>query len=442
MAKKGDKHTSPDGKTWVATEGGNWREYVNGKPTNNVSRGSTPPGGAAGPSVPGAVDAGASQKPTIQNNAPANLSPAGSQWLNLAWQNLQQQVASGQLSQEQALAQGQKNNAIIAGESPALQQERLNLQGLVNSGQMNYSDLENQMYNSKLAQNQTAPQTGTNITHDSPSSVVSNEMFDVAKAGATAGNVLSNPNQQNPFGSRQVTIDPVTGQPTITDTLSQANQGVLSGIQGSAQGASTNLQNLLGQGGAFNQFLNAAGPQSGYSDPALEQAVYGRLTSGFGDEKERGRQQAEQNLANRGIPVGSEAYSRTMKDFESGWNDRYDAARANATIQGTGTALQRQQNNIGSLQSLIGGMGTLSGIGQGGFYSPNFQGFNATPYQQFDVQSMFNSLLSGQISREQIASQEKQTQMQINAAKPMGGGGAAHQEEPTVNALGGRPPGS
>jgi len=444
MAKAGEKYTSPDGKTWVATEGGNWREYVNGKATGNVSKGSTPPGGAAAPgATPAATDAGASQQTTVNNTPPSNLSPQGSQWLNLAWQNLQQQVAQGLLTPAQAQAQGEQNNKLIASESPAMQAKRLDMQGQVQAGLMNYSDLENQMYQNKQNESQTAPTTGTNLTADSTTSQVANEISDQAKGSTMAGNLLTNPNQVGPFGSSTTTIDPVTGQPTVTQNLSQANQNVLGGIQGMSQGATGVGQGLINN--QYGQFVQGAGPQSGYADPELEKAIYGRLTQGFAEDDKVEREDFEQRLANRGIGVGSgDAYNNAMRQYQTAKDTKYENARNNATIQGTQTAVQRQANNVGALGALTGGVGTLGQVGQAGFYQPNFQAFNSVAYNQPDVQGLYGTQVGTALTREQIQAEKDMQAKQLAAQKSLmaGAGGGGHEESSSPPPFNVRPPGS
>lgn len=448
MAKAGDKIVDAQGQEWRYTQGGNWRLYKNGKATDTLSK--TQPGAGPEAAKPGATDAGASQPTTINNVAPSNLSPEGAQWLNIGWQNLQKQVADGLITQEQALAQGQNNNALIASETPAQQKQRLELQGKVQQGLINYSDLENQMYQTKQAANTTAPETNQSVTPESTSADVVNQTFDIAKGGQIAGNTLTNPNQVNPFGSSTVTIDPNTGQPTVTQSLSQPNQQVLSGIQGSSNAATGAVQGLIAD--QYDRFISGAGPQSGYSDPELEKAIYARLTQGFDQQDRREQEDFEQRLANRGIGVGSgEGYTNAMRDFQTAKNERYENARNNATIQGTQTALQRQGNNVGALGAITGGIGTLGQVGQAGFYQPNFQAFNAVQYNQPDLQGLYNTQFAGQLTREQIASQEEQQRIAAGATLGAAGiaaeaskhnAGLAADSKPQQGAFATRPPGS
>lgn len=395
MPQKGEKFVDAQGREWRGTEGGNWRLYQNGKPTSTVSKGSAPPGGGAA-AAPGALPA--DQRQTIENNTPAKLSPEGAQWLNLASQSLQQQVAQGLIPQATADQQMRANQAEVSSLSPELQKRKLDLQGQVMQGLINQSQADNQMFSLKTQENSTSPVTNTNLSPDSTTSDVINNTFDVSKAATGAGNTLTNPNQYNPFGSSVVTIDPVTGQPTVTQSFTGANQRALEGIQGTGISASQVAQGLLGD--KFDQFVQGAGPQSGYSDPALEQAVYSRLTRGYDQDYEQQLEAKKQELANRGIGVGNQAYSNEMNRFDRMWDEKRLQARESATLQGTNAALQRQQNNVGALGTLSGGLGTLGGLGQSGFYQPNFQGFNSVQYQQPDVQGLYGTQYAGQLTRE------------------------------------------
>lgn len=442
MAKQGDKYTSPDGKQWVFTSGGNWREYVNGKPTNNVSKGSTPPGGGA------AAGAGAGGQQVVENNTPPAQSPESLEYMKQANADIQKQIANG-LNPALGNAELERQQKFISGLSPALQKEALELHGQVQAGGINQSQLENQIYAQRTRENQTQPQTQTNLDANSTTSQVTNEIFDTAKGATGAGNLLTNPNQNNPFGSSNVSLDPVTGQPVINQTLSGENQGVLSGIQGTSVKASDVAQGLLG--GQYQNFVNAAGPQSGYSDPALEQATYDRLTRGSEQEKKLAYEQKQQELANRGIGVGNAAYSTEMDRFARQWDEKDRQARDSAVQQGTAAALQRQQNNVGALGALTGGVSSLGQTAQGGFYQPNFQAFQAAQYQQPDVQGLYNTQYAGKLTQDQIAAEIKKQQIASGATVEAAGIAAdasksnaalAASSRPQTSGFTTKPPGS
>lgn len=441
MAKQGDKYTSPDGKTWVFTSGGNWREYVNGKPTSNVSKGSTPPGGAAG-----AAPGGTPQ--TIEKQTPPKLAPSGTAYLADAKNKLQQQVAQGQINQAQADQEYARRQQQISAASPAIQDSMWNLQQQVAQGQINQSQADNEVYRQSSLENQTQPSTNINLGADSSTSQVQNQIADSAKGYTMAGNTLTNPNQVNPFGSSNVTVDPITGQPTVTQTLSQGNQNVLNGLQGTGTQASGVAQGILG--GQYQNFVNNAGPQSGPSQE-LQNAIYGQLTQGYGDQKRQEYEDKRQELANRGIPVGSSAYSNEMNRLDLNWQQKEGNARNQAVTGAYQQSLGQQQANTGSLSALNSGLQGLGALGQSGFYQPNFQGFNSVSYQQPDVQGLYNTQYAGQLTREQLQNEIKKQQIAANATLGAAGIAAeaskanaqtAADSRPQTSGFSTRPPGS
>lgn len=428
MPKVGESYTSPDGKTWKFTEGGNWREYVNGKKTDNISKGSTPPGGAPGgaastvpvgaatppaPVTP-AITAAAATPVNNQNtqNAPTELSPQATEYLTGVKNDLQAQVAQGAIAQATADTEYTRRQNEAAAMSPGQQQAALKSYQDMKAGKIDLGQFDKQLYQNQIAADVTNPQPAPNTKLDTTSDVIKT-VSDTANNTTQAGNILTNPNQNNAFGSSTVTVDPITGQPIVNQTLSDANQKSLEGIQSTGVQASDVAKGLIGN--QYGQFVQGAGPQSGYSDPALEKAVYDRLTRDYADRFGREEEQLSQTLANRGIPVGSKAYENAMGDFRKNRDAQYETAQNNAVQQGTATALTRQQNNIGGLGALTGGIGTLSGVGQGGFYNPNFQGFSSVAYNQPDVQGLYNTQYAGQLTREQIAAQIEQQKIAANA---------------------------
>lgn len=210
-----------------------------------------------------------------------------------------------------------------------------------------------------------------------------NTGWQVANQSQRYGNQFTNPNQFNPFGSQQVTFGP-DGSPIVTQGLSQGNQNVVSGVQGSAQDALSALRGLLGPG-AFGS-LSAGGegaPQSNY-----EASVFKQLTRGLDEERKRATEDEMSALYSRGVGANSEGFSRAMSDLNKRFDERTDMARAGAVTQGH--------------NQLLGSMGALSQIGQGGFYNPSFQPFQSTPYAQPDVQSIFGAITSRDIANAQL----------------------------------------
>jgi hypothetical protein len=434
--KPGTKVTFADGSTGYVTEGGKYRidsGPSKGKLWSGAVPGAAPAAGAA-PAPGGTV--------AVENTTPSNMSPAGTAFLSKTKGDLQAQVAGGAINQLQADQEYSRREQQVSSASPEIQDAMWNLQQQVMSGAINQAQADNEVYRQTGLQNQTQPNTNVNIDGKSPSGAVINQIADVAKGSAMAGNVLSNPNQKNDFGSQTVSVDPITGQPLVQQQLSDANKQSLQGIQGTGVQASQVAQGLLGN--QYGQFVQGAGPQSGYSDPALEKSIYDRLTRDYGDRFGREEEQLSQTLANRGIPVGSEAYTNAMKDFRTNRDTQYETAANNATMQGSQTALARQQNNVGALGAMNTGVGTLAGVGQAGLYQPNFQGFNAVNYNQPDVQSLYGTQFAGDLTREGYDTQLEQQRIQIGAMKGLGGGGGGGggSPAPAPSAFTTKPPGS
>lgn len=240
---------------------------------------------------------------------------------------------------------------------------------------------------------------------------VINAGFNVGRLGTTAGNILTNPNQVSQFGSQFTTVDPLTGQPKVEQVLSEPNQQVVGGIQGNAVSANQALGGILG-GGVFGSLTNggAGVPQSNY-----ENAIYNQLTRGQDEQKAREKEQLDQTLANRGIPVGSKAYSTAMADLDTRYDKIFSGARNQAVTGANSQALSASQ--------------VLSGLGGQGFMQPNFQGFQSVGYQQPNAEQVFGQVQSNALSNRQITSQEEMLQKQLDQQwklanlKPSGGGG-------------------
>lgn len=66
----------------------------------------------------------------------------------------------------------------------------------------------------------------------------------------------------------------------------------------------------------------------------IEDQVYNQQTKRLDERFGREREQMAQQLANQGIPMGSEAYNNAMKDFDMRRNDAYESARGQAMQMG------------------------------------------------------------------------------------------------------------
>lgn len=253
--------------------------------------------------------------------------------------------------------------------------------------------------------------------------------------------------QVNPFGTQEISRDPVTGQITQTQTLSKEQQDILDKSQGLTQSGLGMAQNVL-QGSNLGQAFNpqlAARTSSGdmLTDRArIENEVFGRLTRGMDEEKNRERSQLEQSLFNRGIPVGSQLFNQQMSEFDKRYDTRAADARAQAAELGGaewgrsfGINEQLIANQLNQAQSVqnqnLQNVGALSQFGSG-LQLPQFQGYQGTTYSQ-----------PGAVETWATIQGVKQNQQQINQQKrPAGGGGGTGQpaqpQSPFNNSL---PPG-
>lgn len=152
-------------------------------------------------------------------------------------------------------------------------------------------------------------------------------------------------------------------------------------------GADLALQNLQATnlGSAFNPTLTDR-PLTGQleADRArIEEAVFGRLTRGLEDDYRRGREQAEQNLRNAGIPFSTNPdsqYQQRLGAFDKRFDDARLAARQTAIGIGGdeyqrafGIGEQLRQNQLGEQSGIrnqqLSEVGNLSNVGLGGAIS-------------------------------------------------------------------------
>lgn len=443
MAKPGTIITDAQGTQWRATQGGNWRAESGpnkGKLFNNGKGGEPVAGGGSG-GAPAAA-APVVPTPTATPSSQNALTETGNNFLAKVQGDLQQQVAQGLINQTQADQELQRRQASTQGLSPYQQDAQWSLYNQVQSGGINQAQADNELARLQREGRTTAPQTTTTVDENSSVADVTNAVSNQSKLNQVQGNLLTNPNQQGPFGNQTVTIDPNTGQPTVTTNLSEGNQQVLGGIQGSAVKSSDVLQGLLGQGGQFGQFLQGAMPQSGPSQQ-LQDAIYANLTKNVDREYQRDREQAMQTLADRGIGLGEPGAKEFMQDFEARYDQKRSDAMNQAVQQSYNTSINQQGANTAGLGTMIGGMQTLGGLGQSGMFLPNFQGFQAVPFQQPDIQGLVAQQIQQYLTEKgfdvEQAMQDKQIQAQKDMAKGMGGGGG-EESPPRVRSPFGSPP--
>jgi hypothetical protein len=161
--------------------------------------------------------------------------------------------------------------------------------------------------------------------------------LDAARAAAASNRV----NQVTPYGNLDYSVtgsDPY-GNPTWTarTSLSEVGQQLLNnqnaaslGLGGTINAALGQVQSTMGQ--AFNPNLPSTGfnPGQSYQDAYMQRLA---------PQLEQNRDQLQQQLANKGIDIGSEAYDRAMQVQGQRENDLLAAA----TTQGFGVGSQANQ---------------------------------------------------------------------------------------------------
>lgn len=183
---------------------------------------------------------------------------------------------------------------------------------------------------------------------------------------AVAQNELNNVNRVGPAGSTTFDqtggyTDPTTGQfvPQTTETtqLSPLGSQLLGGQQTLANeempaitAGGANVQPLDITSGA-NAATVAGGPQA--LDSTVSNAVYGQQAGFLDPQWQEQQTQLQDQLSRQGIPVGSDAYSNAMKQFNNSKTQAYQSAQDSATTQGAniagqnfGLALQGQNQNV------------------------------------------------------------------------------------------------
>jgi hypothetical protein len=160
---------------------------------------------------------------------------------------------------------------------------------------------------------------------------------------ARASAKLSNPNLITPYGTQTVSYG--TGDqadvPTITQTLSPQEQQILNsqlqtqlGLGGLAQSGIGTLQGMMGK-----QFDTNGLPVSQVNaGQTAQDAIMARLQPQVSQDREM----LSSQLANQGIPIGSQAYSDAMRIQNQKENDLY----SQAALQGIGVGQQARQQAL------------------------------------------------------------------------------------------------
>lgn len=240
---------------------------------------------------------------------------------------------------------------------------------------------------------------------------------------ARAAIPYQNPNMQNPFYSQTTEFD-ANGNPVIKQTLTPEQQQLLQGGQGLAMQGQQLAANTLGGYTPFAMGQDLTGDRN-----RIENEVYDRLTRTTNQDYDREKQQLEQTLYNRGIPLdpSNPQYKSQMDSL----NQRYDTLRSNARAQATelgGQELQRSYGmGLGTHQQQLADVGALQNLGIG-FQTPAQAQFNAPQFNFSNPTDIDLAMQQLKLQKQQLAQQNR------------GGGGAA-APEPTSPFNAGLPPG-
>lgn len=173
------------------------------------------------------------------------------------------------------------------------------------------------------------------------SSVDTSELKDIAKLGIQFTGDVQGP------GGRSITTDYVDGKPVTT--MSEGSR---------AAKARANRDNLATE--AFKGARGAVGDLS-YDQGVVDktsQAYYDQAAGLLDRSFDRQTRQFDQKMANRGLPMGSEAFSTGYGDMATAQNQSYQNLANQSVLAGQQAASQDLQNQLAQIS-------TLFGVGQG-----------------------------------------------------------------------------
>jgi hypothetical protein len=215
---------------------------------------------------------------------------------------------------------------------------------------------------------------------------------------AQTQNKLNNVNQITPYGSVNYTYGKGDGrnpgQATATTTLSPEMQALVDSNIKNAQGSSGLEGTLLGNASAkLGQPLNLGWSET---EAKLNELNKNTLDPQWTDAWN----QKEQELYNRGVTPGSQAYDASFRDFNNAKSQAYNQMY----LQGHNTAtndLQAEYNSpLNALASLRSGsqvsqpgVGTLAPTAQAGIQPVNYAGLESEAYKNQLAQS--NAAMGG-----------------------------------------------
>jgi hypothetical protein len=207
-----------------------------------------------------------------------------------------------------------------------------------------------------------APAPVANVTRDQSSSNINSSLaqqqMNMIDRNGPGGSVKYTPTgdtytdpatgQVVPRYSQNTTLSPL-GQ-SLLDAQGNVVNSQLPGIQSEAAG----YKPLDVTGGA-NAGIVAQGPQAFENNVA--DAIYNKQAGFLNPQWGQSENELTDKLSRQGIPLGSDAYNRSMTNFNNSKTQAYDAARNSATTGGAqagatnfGLALAGQNQNVTNQQ--------------------------------------------------------------------------------------------
>jgi hypothetical protein len=211
----------------------------------------------------------------------------------------------------------------------------------------------------------------------------------------------------NPFGTTNTGYDPQTGQVTQETVLSEPQQGILNNLTGITQSSLGHAQAGLDNYTAFNQ---SGSPEE---RARIEEEAYNRLTRNVDRDFNQERENLEQRMYNRGIPLdpSNPAYKREMDSLNEKYGTLKENARQTAVTMGGQEHLNSFNMGLQGHRQQVDDIGTMQQQGIGLQMGPDVA---------------FQAPQLNQSNAAEVALQNKALgiqQQQVNQMKPTGGGG-------------------
>lgn len=230
---------------------------------------------------------------------------------------------------------------------------------------------------------------------------------------------LNNPNTYTPLGNLTYTTDtsnPSQPKSTQTITLSPAEQQIMDQSNANIQQQGKTANTALG---AVNQQFqtpyNLAGnvPQTPSQQDLMgnlqntQDALYGKQTQYLDPQFNQAQDQLKSQLANQGIPMGSQAYTTAMDNLARQKQQAYGDARDSAIAGGTQAQSQLAQTGLQN-QAQAAQLYSQQYAAPLQYYNslmtgtqpnlPQFQGLNPSSAAPTNVLQAYNQQYQGQLN--------------------------------------------